>query len=75
MSYRVLEALRREAWERFAAMPMFFVKVCADARSCRLGPFLRRTVTDSTDPPGLRLDVYCTNHTTPPLSRARNYVS
>lgn len=27
MSYRVVEKLRREAWEKFAAMDMFFVKV------------------------------------------------
>ncbi len=29
MSYRVPERLRGEAWERFAALDMFFVKVCS----------------------------------------------
>jgi hypothetical protein len=28
MSYAELEKLRGEAWEKFAAMDMFFVKVC-----------------------------------------------
>ncbi len=27
MGYRTLERLRAEAWEKFAAMEMFFVKV------------------------------------------------
>jgi hypothetical protein len=27
MSYRTLESLRAEAWEKFTAMEMFFVKV------------------------------------------------
>lgn len=30
MSYRVVERLRREAWHKFAAMDMFFVKVCTN---------------------------------------------
>lgn len=29
MGYRVIEKLRRDAWARFAALDMFFVKVCA----------------------------------------------
>ena len=28
MGYRVIEKLRGVAWEKFAAMDMFFVKVC-----------------------------------------------
>lgn len=36
MGYRTLERLRAEAWEKFAAMDIFFVKV----RRCQLNPFL-----------------------------------
>lgn len=36
MGYRMLESLRAEAWEKFAAMDMFFVKV---SRYPTLAPF------------------------------------
>lgn len=61
MSYRVVEQLRREAWEKFAAMDMFFVKVCS------VNDPVAGAVAD-IDLIGFRPDVYCTDYTTSPFS-------
>jgi hypothetical protein len=70
MGYRVLESLRAEAWEKFAAMDMFFVKVSAYTNLlphlCCVSNCSRRPISYTSS---LRYSTFVTSNSRLPIAK------